>query len=94
MSNKDMPRVIHACKTTIDHGDDYFVEHRDWWPVKIGGAVTSYTRTDIIYPPGLVRELIGEAEHAIRISKEYILMDSDVEDLVGVIAKLREVEKR
>ena len=43
-----MPKVIHACKTTIDHGDDCLVEHRDWWPVEIGGAVTSYTRTDLV----------------------------------------------
>ena len=44
----DMPRVIHACKTTIDQGNGFSIEYRDWWPIKIHEAATSYTRTDLV----------------------------------------------
>ena len=44
----DMPRVIHACKTTIDQDNGFSIEFRDWWPIKIHEAATSYTRTDLV----------------------------------------------
>ena len=44
----DRPRVIHACKTTIDQDNGFSIEFRDWWPIKIHEAATSYTRTDLV----------------------------------------------
>ena len=44
----DRPRVIHACKTTIDQDNGFSIEFRDWWPIKIHEASTSYTRTDLV----------------------------------------------
>ena len=52
----DMPRVIHAVKKMVDQDNGFSIEYRDWWPIKIHEAATSYTRTD----------LVGELIEAVR----------------------------
>ena len=44
----DMPRVIHAVKKMVDQDNGFSIEYRDWWPIRIHEAATSYTRTDLV----------------------------------------------
>ena len=44
----DMPRVIHAVKKMVDQDNGFSIEYRDWWPIRIHEAATSYTRADLV----------------------------------------------
>ena len=76
MSN--MPDKIYATYMKVDTGHGNIREDFDWWPNKIGSAVTSYTRTD------LVDALIEAAKYTCKQ-----MYSDDIEELEQAIANLQ-----